>query len=66
MSGRVLRLGTGVRVVYDGDVVEVVELDGSRVTVRNDRTKRFTVVRLSTLIEDGQLEHQRPDQDMSI
>lgn len=51
MSPHVLQLAVGVRVAYDGDVVEVVELDGSRVTVRNDRTRRFTVLRLSTLID---------------
>jgi len=51
MIDHVVRLGPGVRVVYDGDVVEIVELDGSRVTVRNDRTKQFAVLGLTRLVE---------------
>jgi putative transposase len=50
VSDQVVRLGPGVRVSYDGDVVEVVELSGTRVTVRNDRTARFAVVSLARLV----------------
>ena len=49
MSGQVLSLAPGSRLSFDGDVVEVVAVDGVRVTVRNDRTRRFTAVQISRL-----------------
>ena len=39
MSGQVLSLAPGSRLVFDGEVVEVVAIDGVRVTLRNDRTR---------------------------
>lgn len=39
MNRQMLTLYVGARLVVDGEVVEVVELDGPRVTVRNDRTR---------------------------
>ena len=42
MSGQVLSLAPGSRLVFDGEVVEVVAIDGVRATVRNDRTRRFS------------------------
>lgn len=49
MSGRVLSLAPGSRLVFDGEVAEVVAIDGVRVTLRNDRTRRFTAVQISRL-----------------
>ena len=37
------------RLVYDGNLVEVVEVDGARVVVRNARTAGFATVKLSRL-----------------
>jgi transposase InsO family protein len=50
MSGLALSLLPGSRLMFDGDLVEVVELDGARVVVRNDRTAGFTAVKLSRLV----------------
>ncbi|MEU6346568.1 helix-turn-helix domain-containing protein [Streptomyces sp. NPDC046977] len=36
----------GARLFFDGDVVEVVDLDGLRVTLRNERTAEFSTVAL--------------------
>jgi hypothetical protein len=49
MSGQLLSLAPGSRLSFDGDVVEVVAIDGVRVTLRNDRTRRFTAVQISRL-----------------
>ena len=49
MSARCLTLTPGARLVYDGDLVEVVEVDGARVVVRNARTAGFATVKLSRL-----------------
>lgn len=43
-----LRVGT--QVVFDGDVVQIVELDGAAAVVRDERTGRFTSVTLGRLI----------------
>ena len=50
MSGRALALAPGARLIYDGDLVEVVELDGARVVVRNHRTAGFVTVKLGRLV----------------
>jgi hypothetical protein len=50
MNDQAVRLGPGVRVSYDGDVIEVVELSGTRVTVRNERTGQFLAVGLARLV----------------
>jgi hypothetical protein len=47
MSGQVLSIALGSRLSFDGEVVEVVAIDGVRVTLRNDRTRRFTAVQIS-------------------
>jgi hypothetical protein len=47
MSDQAIRLGPGMRVSYDGDPLEVVELSGTRVTIRNERTGQFAVVALT-------------------
>jgi hypothetical protein len=52
MSGQVLSLAPGSRLVFDGEVAEVVAVDGVRVTLRNDRTRRFTAVQISRLAAD--------------
>jgi len=49
MSGQVLSLAPGSRLVFDGEVAEVVAIDGVRVTLRNDRTRRLAAVQLSRL-----------------
>ena len=49
MSGQVLSIAPGSRLSFDGDVVEVVAVDGVRVTLRNDRTRQFTAVQISRL-----------------
>ena len=38
MSDNVISLRVGARVLFDGDLVQVVEFDGAGVTVRNERT----------------------------
>ena len=50
MSAQALALTPGARLIYDGDLVEVVELDGARVVVRNHRTARFVTVKLGRLV----------------
>ena len=50
MNGQAVTLCPGARLVYDGDLVEVVELDGAGVVVRNDRTAGFVSVKLSRLV----------------
>ena len=49
MSGQVLSIAPGSRLSFDGEVVEVVAVDGVRVTLRNDRTRQFTAVQISRL-----------------
>jgi transposase InsO family protein len=50
MSAQALALTPGTRLIYDGDLVEVVELDGARVVVRNHRTAGFVAVKLGMLV----------------
>src|SRR5262245_44141440 len=50
MSAQALMLTPGARLIYDGDLVEVVELDGARVVVRNSRTAGFATVRFGRLV----------------
>ena len=45
-----MALTPGTRLIYDGDLVEVVELDGARAVVRNHRTARFVTVKLGRLV----------------
>jgi hypothetical protein len=50
MSAGAVALTPGTRLIYDGDLVEVVELDGARAVVRNHRTARFVTVKLGRLV----------------
>lgn len=50
MSGQVLVLAPGTRLLFDGDVVEVLELEGTRVTLRNVRAGTMSTVGLTGLI----------------
>ena len=49
MNAQSLTLTPGARLIYDGDLVEVVEFDGARVVVRNARTVGFATVTLGRL-----------------
>lgn len=53
VSGRAVSVGPGSRLFYGGDVVVVVEFDGSGVTVRNERTDEFSAVPLGRLVGDA-------------
>ena len=50
MTGQVVTLQPAARLVYDGDLIEIVELDGGTVAIRNDRTRQVRVVRLVDLV----------------
>lgn len=50
MAGTVINLGPGSQLLFDGELVEVVELEGSRVTVRQARTQTFAVLGLAQLV----------------
>ena len=50
MSAQALALTPGARLIYDGDLVEVIELDGARAVVRDHRTARFVTVKLGRLV----------------
>lgn len=50
MSGHVVTLRPGTRLVFDGDMVEVAQMDGMSVTIRNGRTGRFEVLSLPRLV----------------
>ena len=63
MSARALALAPGARLVYDGDLVEVVELDGARVVVRNCRTAGFVTVKLGRLAAGARLADVPPAAD---
>ncbi|MEU4347056.1 helix-turn-helix domain-containing protein [Streptomyces sp. NPDC023838] len=49
MNGLSVAVFPGVRLLFGGDVVEVLELDGLRVTVRNERTGEFSAMSLGRL-----------------
>jgi transposase InsO family protein len=49
VSGQILCLSPGTRLLLDGDVTEVVAIDGPRVTLRNDRTRQFSAMQISRL-----------------
>ncbi|HEX9354500.1 MAG TPA: hypothetical protein VF933_11880 [Streptosporangiaceae bacterium] len=60
MSGQTLAVFPGTRLLYAGDLVQVVELDGTRVTVRNHRTGEFTAVRLGSLVAHARSADPQP------
>jgi transposase InsO family protein len=43
-------LSVGSRLLYDGDLVEVIEFDGAQVTVRVERTNRFRTLGIGRLV----------------
>ena len=45
-----MTLYRGARLFYEGDLVEVVELAGTKTLLRNDRTSQFITVQLSRLV----------------
>ncbi len=47
---RVIALAPGARLLFDGDLVEVLELEGTRVTLRNTRTQTTVAVGLTRLV----------------
>ncbi|MEU4360343.1 Mu transposase C-terminal domain-containing protein [Promicromonospora sp. NPDC023987] len=49
-SGNVIDLRVGAQVVFDGDVVQLMELDGAAALIRNERTGQFTSVTLGRLV----------------
>lgn len=49
MSDRAVTVFPGVRLLYCGDVVEVVELEGLAATLRNERTGEFSTLPLGRL-----------------
>jgi transposase InsO family protein len=63
MSGRTLAVFPGARLMYAGDLAEVMELDGARVTVRNHRTGEFTAVRLSELVTHARSAEEPAERD---
>ncbi|GAB3849291.1 helix-turn-helix domain-containing protein [Micromonospora andamanensis] len=50
MTSSVISLGPGSRLLFDGELVEVIELEGTRVTVRNVRTQAHLVIGLTRLV----------------
>jgi transposase InsO family protein len=50
VNDRTFTLSRGVTLFYEGDAVEVTELSGTTVVLRNDRTSQFTSVSMSHLI----------------
>ncbi|AIV37716.1 Mu transposase C-terminal domain-containing protein [Streptomyces sp. CCM_MD2014] len=49
MNGQAVTVFPGVRLLYCGDVVEVVELEGLAATLRNERTGEFSTLPLGRL-----------------
>ncbi|MEQ4305597.1 Mu transposase C-terminal domain-containing protein [Plantactinospora sp. B6F1] len=50
MSDNVISLRAGRRLLFDGELVQIVELDGTGVSVRNERTGQYTAVTLGRLV----------------
>ena len=50
MSEGSVTLAVGSRLRYDGDLVEVTEVDGAQVTVRVERTNRFRTLGIGRLV----------------
>ncbi|MGI5243203.1 helix-turn-helix domain-containing protein [Dactylosporangium sp. CA-139066] len=49
-NGAVVSVRVGAQLLFDGDLVQVVELDGAGVTVRNERTGQFQALTLGRLV----------------
>jgi hypothetical protein len=63
VNAQALTLTPGARLIYDGDLVEVVELDGVRVVIRNSRTAGFVTVKLGRLVAEARPAGARPAAD---
>lgn len=50
MSGRTVALAPGARLLFDGEVVEVLALEGTRVSLRVVRTDGMQTVGLTRLV----------------
>ena len=61
MSGHALALSSGLRLVYDGELWEVVELDGTRVVLRSDRTAQFSAVQIGRLVAGARPVGRQPE-----
>ncbi|WP_326657778.1 helix-turn-helix domain-containing protein [Streptomyces sp. NBC_00385] len=60
MNNKAITVYPGVRLLYCGDVVEVMELDGLQVTLRNERTGDFSALALGRLASQARaLEEER-------
>lgn len=49
MNGQAVTVFPGVRLFFDGDVIEVLQLEGLQVTTRNERTGEFSAISLGSL-----------------
>ncbi len=56
MTGRGIQVFAGSRLMFDGDLVEVVEFDGNRITLRNLRTGTFSAVSFARLAAGVRME----------
>ncbi|MEV4033747.1 hypothetical protein [Streptomyces umbrinus] len=63
MSGQAVTVFPGVRLLYCGDVTEVVALEGLAATLRNERTGEFSTLSLGRLAAYARCldEGQSPD-----
>jgi transposase InsO family protein len=56
MTGGAVQVFAGSRLMFDGDLVEVVEFDGTRITLRNVRTGAFSAVSFARLAAGVRME----------
>lgn len=56
MTGGAIVVFAGVRLMFDGDLVEVVEFDGAHITLRNVRTGAFSAVSFARLAAGTRME----------
>jgi putative transposase len=61
VTGGSLVLRPGTRLLREGDVVEIVELAGASVVVRNHRTGQFSTVRIAALVTEARSADGGPD-----
>jgi len=66
VSGQVFTLAPGSQLLFDGDVVEVLELQGTRVTLRNQRTDTMLTVGLTRLVAAARSVVDPPDEGTSV
>jgi putative transposase len=63
LTDSVISIGPGARLLFDGDLVEVVELEGTRVTLCNLRTRGHLVVGLTRLVAQARRPLGDPDRE---